>query len=116
MSHYIYEVLRDLLTLQNPWKSAVIAVAAGFILKKLELTLEIRLLLRKVAIKVSGSDEDEKIECREDVVYLYMFPTSYTKQVPNLSPFAIKVETWLKLKNIEYEVRCRSQINPVPVQ
>ena len=36
------------------------------------------------------------------LVYLYQFPR--TKYVPSLSPFSFKLETWLRMANIEYEV------------
>lgn len=39
-----------------------------------------------------------------DKIYLHMFFRRITKQVPNLSPFAIKLETWFRLKGIQYEV------------
>ncbi len=44
------------------------------------------------------------LEYKENVVYLHMFPRSITKQVPNLSPFGLKVEMWLRMHGIEYEV------------
>ena len=34
-------------------------------------------------------------------VYLYQFPRTYF--VPSLSPFSFKLETWLRMANIEYE-------------
>jgi hypothetical protein len=36
------------------------------------------------------------------MVYLYQFPRTY--YVPSLSPFSVKLETWMRMANIDYEV------------
>lgn len=41
---------------------------------------------------------------KDGVLYLHMFPRQVTKGVVNLSPFAMKVETWLRMQGIPYEV------------
>lgn len=43
-------------------------------------------------------------EWKNDVVYLHVRPRNLAKHVPNLSPFAMKVETWLRINNIQHEV------------
>jgi len=42
-----------------------------------------------------------KEDWEENVVYLYQFYR--IKCIPSISPFALKLETWLRLKNIKYE-------------
>jgi len=42
-----------------------------------------------------------------DLVYLHQFPRCIAKQVPNMSPFALKLETWLRLRKIKYKVSKR---------
>lgn len=38
----------------------------------------------------------------KDVVYLYQF--ARTTSLPSLSPYVLKVETWLRLAGLKYEV------------
>lgn len=37
-----------------------------------------------------------------DVAYLYQFPRF--KYVPSMSPFCLKLETWLRMAEVNYEV------------
>lgn len=41
----------------------------------------------------------------KDIVYLYQF--SRTPVLPSLSPYCLKVETWLRLAGLKYEVSAR---------
>lgn len=43
-----------------------------------------------------------KVDFEKNVVYLYQF--SRTKNIPSPSPFCLKVETWLRMAGIKYEV------------
>ena len=45
-----------------------------------------------------------EVKHEKDVVYLYMFPRNMGKSVPNISPFGIKVEMWLRIHNIKHHV------------
>lgn len=44
-----------------------------------------------------------KQDFEKDVVYLYQF--TRTPVLPSLSPYCLKVETWLRLAGLRYEVR-----------
>lgn len=44
-----------------------------------------------------------KTDYKPGVVYVYQFPR--TAVIPSYSPFALKLETWLRMANIVYEVR-----------
>lgn len=48
-----------------------------------------------------------KANFEKDIVYLYQF--SRTPLLPSLSPYCLKVETWLRLAGLKYEV---SAIDP----
>lgn len=43
-----------------------------------------------------------KTDFEKDLVYLYQLPRS--QFLPSLSPYCLKVETWLRLNGIKYEV------------
>ena len=38
----------------------------------------------------------------KDIVILHQFPPG--KKIPNVSPFCLKLETWLRMSDIRYEV------------
>ncbi|KAJ6646005.1 Failed axon connections [Pseudolycoriella hygida] len=42
-----------------------------------------------------------KADFEKDIIYLYQF--SRTPFVPSLSPYCLKVETWLRLAGLKYE-------------
>uniref|UniRef100_A0A0R3RN14 Thioredoxin-like_fold domain-containing protein n=1 Tax=Elaeophora elaphi TaxID=1147741 RepID=A0A0R3RN14_9BILA len=44
------------------------------------------------------------IDLMESMVYLYQFPR--VKHIPSISPFCLKLETWLRMADIQYENVC----------
>uniref|UniRef100_A0A182J2V9 Thioredoxin-like fold domain-containing protein n=1 Tax=Anopheles atroparvus TaxID=41427 RepID=A0A182J2V9_ANOAO len=55
-----------------------------------------------------------KVNFEKDVVYLYQF--TRTPMLPSISPFCLKVETWLRLAGLKYEVSGGSQLLTLVVQ
>jgi len=85
--------------LGEPYSTIAITLTASYLLKPTLKTVVY--YLRKLMVRNDVHD-CEKLE--EGVVYLYMFPRKYTRQMINLSPFAIKLESWLRLKKIPHKV------------
>ncbi len=52
--------------------------------------------------KAPPAPQVHKKDYEKDVVYLYQF--GRTKVMPSLSPYCLKLETWLKLQGVKYEV------------
>lgn len=66
------------------------------ILLKWIITLAIR------RFSTSTKPEIHMKDWKKDVVYLYQFPRSPV--LPNLSPFCLKLEAWLRAHNIKHEI------------
>lgn len=49
-----------------------------------------------------------KANYEKDIVYLYQF--ARTPLLPSTSPYCLKVETWLRLAGIKYEVSVRRTV------
>lgn len=45
-----------------------------------------------------------KDEYKKDFVYLHVIPRSRARGVVNISPYAIKLELWLRINDIPFEV------------
>lgn len=56
----------------------------------------------KKAEVVQPKPNVHKINFEKDIVYLYQFPR--TPLLPSTSPYCLKLETWLRLAGIKYEV------------
>jgi hypothetical protein len=57
---------------------------------------------KKVKEVVPPPPAVHKKDFEKDVVYLYQF--ARTSVLPSMSPYCLKVETWLKLNGVKYEV------------
>lgn len=51
------------------------------------------------------ADDPKKAVYKPKTIYLHILPRGLVNNIPNLTPFVLKVETWLRLHGIEYEVR-----------
>jgi len=85
----------------EPYSTIAITLAASYLLKPTLKQVAFGLLKLSKYFRKDGSDSEVM---EEGIVYLYMFPRKYTRQMLNLSPFAIKLETWLRLKKIPHKV------------
>lgn len=56
----------------------------------------------------------KKQNFEKDVVYLYQF--SRTPVIPSMSPYCLKVETWLRLAGLKYEVRTDFYFNTLSLR
>uniref|UniRef100_A0A914XCF4 Uncharacterized protein n=1 Tax=Plectus sambesii TaxID=2011161 RepID=A0A914XCF4_9BILA len=65
-------------------------------------TFIIKKLVKKFMQKDHSKVVIHKTDFKKDVVYLYQFHRSPV--LPNLSPFCLKLETWLRLNDVKYEV------------
>ena len=83
------------------WTIAI-TLAAAYGVPKL-----LRFMFGKIDIRDLLFGDRQQREEKPGVVYLHMFPRSVARQVVNLSPFAVKLETWLRLRKLPYEVGAR---------
>lgn len=89
MSEYLNALSEQFNSLPNWAKAAIGAVVVG-----------VPTYLLLVCNKKRSSPI--KTDFKPGVVYVYQFPRS--RVIPSISPFALKLETWLRLADINYEV------------
>ena len=77
------------------WVKLPATLAIGFGIIKL-LKFVIRKKLRPPYYSIT--------EYENDVIYVFEFPRKWTRQMINLSPFAVKLESWLRMKKVNYKV------------
>ena len=82
----------------DPYRTIILTLGAAYILPK-----ALRLSVCKLGALFRSRPEPPPSQ--RDVVHLCVFPRSYARQHLNLSPFAVKLETWLRLYKIPYKVR-----------
>ena len=75
----------------------------GFFLQLLGLAVVLLILLAsyKFLLRPDPPGGVQKSDWARDVVYLYQTPLC--PSVRTISPFALKLETWLRISNIKYE-------------
>ena len=59
------------------------------------------LIIAFIKIYIRRKQEKKRKSYPKNVVVLHQFPT---EQRPSLSPFCLKLETWLRMADIKYEV------------
>ena len=58
-----------------------------------------------VSMKMSGYMVQVGLANYEkDLIYLHTFPSREARQVPNASPFTVRLQTWLRLHQLKYQV------------
>ncbi|KJH50494.1 hypothetical protein DICVIV_03344 [Dictyocaulus viviparus] len=72
-------------------------------LSVLAVVIVVVTVIAKFFFVTKKSAELRKNDWKPDVVYLYQFPRC--KEIPNLSPFCLKVETFLKVNKIPHEAK-----------
>ncbi len=61
-------------------------------------------LLKKLKALLSNIFSAQERTYIDGVLYLHVFPRRIAKKVVNLSPYVVKLETWLRMKGMPYEV------------
>jgi len=51
----------------------------------------------------NSTSQLDKSQNKDGIIYLHLFPRSICRQHLNMSPFAIKLESWMRLKKIPYK-------------
>ena len=50
----------------------------------------------------TAAENNNYVNSRDAIIVLHQFPR--TKNLPSFSPFALKLETWLRMANLQYKV------------
>lgn len=97
--------LRRFLT--NTWESftslkTANKVIVGGVLGCLAVREIVRLL--SSTLKPSLADDPTNSKYDPEKIYLHIFPRDIVNNIPNFSPFVLRLETWLRWRGIKYEV------------
>ena len=82
----------------------IVGIIVGLTCYKISKSLVLPLVKNPLRYYLQQKHDPKDPGYDKQKFYLHICPRSCTKQVPNLSPFAVKVETWLRMKKIQYEV------------
>ena len=98
------EVLTSFSALALPWQLIIGGIATYYTAKSLLLPAVSGIfgITQPFLERISGAKTNEKYKMGK--IYLHLFPRSAAPNTPNLSPYGSKLEAWLRLRKLDYEV------------
>ena len=90
---YRKKLKMDSIYLDDLWKKVILGSVIGLV--------SLNFLRKYVKGALANGDKND---FKSNTVYVFAFPRKFARQLLNLSPFVIKLESWLRLKGVKYEV------------